>query len=249
MLDKKTSQRFTAQINCRTCNLKSFCLSKDIADSELQMFENIVCQAPVFEDKHCLYYLGDKFENFYIVRSGCVKQIHYSQDGKEQIIGYSLPGELLGINAIATDYYGETAISLKTTTVCEIKYSRFEGLCKKIPGLVNQVLKKASQELIKEHNIRHSIYTKNSEEKLAMFISSLSTRFRLLGYSPYEFQFPMSRGDIANYLGLAIATVSRSSKILVEKGLIEIKNRSVKIKDMDGLKLLAGHSNIRPDFK
>jgi CRP/FNR family transcriptional regulator, anaerobic regulatory protein len=249
MLDKETSLVFGLQSNCRKCSLKSLCLPDGIVDFQLHMFEDIVRHLPVMDDMRYLYYQGDEFINLYVVRSGCVKQIHHSQDGNEQVIGFSFPGELMGIDAIAAGFYVESAITLGTTTVCKIEYARFEELCEKIPGLVKQVLKRASQELIEEHDIRYSISAKNSQERLAMFFSSLSTRFRLLGYSPYEFLLPMSRGDVGNYLGLAVETVSRSTKILVEKGLIEIKKRSVKIRDLDGLKALSGHCDVCPSLK
>ncbi len=249
MPDKETSSISSLQSSCQRCSLKSLCLPQGIVDFQLQMFEDIVRQLPPLEDKRFLYHQGDKLKNLYVVRSGCVKQIYFSGGGNKQIIGFSLPGEVLGIDAIATDYYSETAMTVKTTTVCEIKYARFEALCEKIPGLAKQVLKRTSQELIEEHDIRHTISAKNSQERLAIFLSSLSTRFRLLGYSPYEFQLPMSRSDIGNYLGLAIESMNRSSKILVEKGLIEITRRSVKIKDPDGLKVLAGHCDVCPSLK
>lgn len=249
MLDKETSLIFGLNSNCQECSLKSLCLPQGIVDIQLHMFEDIVRHQPVMGDMRSLYFQGDEFINLYVVRSGCVKQIHYTEDGDEQIIGFSFPGGLLGIDAMATGFHVESALTLGTTTVCKIEYARFEELCEKIPGLVKQVLKRASQELIEEHDIRHSISAKNSQERLAIFFSSLSTRFHLLGYSPYEFSLPMSRSDVGNYLGLTVETVSRSCRILVEKGLIEITNRLVKIKDPDGLKVLSGHCDACPSLK
>ena len=114
---------------------------------------------------------------------------------------------------------------------------------------MKQVLKRASQELNEEHDIPHTISAKTSQERLAIFFSSLSTRFRLLGYSPYEFKLPMSLIDIGDYLGLGIESVNRSSNILVEKGLIEIKRHTVKIKNPNCLKVLAGHCDVCPSLK
>jgi len=236
------------QTNCQKCSLKSLCLPQGLVGVQIQMYENIVRQLPPMEGKHCLYRKGDKFVNLYVVRSGCVKRFHSSQDGTEQIIGFSFPGELLGMDAIGTGYYSESAVTLDTTAVCKLQYSRFEELCEEIPGLVKQVLKMAGQELAGEHDLRLSISTKASEERLAMFFSSLSTRFKLLGYSPYEFMLPMSRRDIGNYLGMAFETVSRALKILVNQGLIEINRKSVKINDPDGLKILAGHCDVCPSL-
>ena len=212
------------------------------------MFEDVVHQLPPVEDKHYLFRQGDKFNNLYIIRSGSVKEISTSRDGTEQVIGFSLPGEMLGMDAIATGQYSASAIILKTTTVCALEYDKFEELCEKIPGLAKQILKMAGQELIDEHDFRLSLSTKNSEEKLALFLSSLSTRYMMLGYSPYIFELPMGRSDIGNYLGMASETISRTFKKLIQNGLITVKSHSVEINKLDSLKTLAGHCEVCPSL-
>ena len=126
------------------------------------------------------------------------------------------------------------------------EYERFEELCEKIPGLAKQILKMAGQELIDEHDLRISLSSKNSEEKLALFLSSLSTRFHLLGYSPDKFELPMGRSDIGNYLGMVPETISRTVKKLIRNGLIDANMRSIFIKDRKGLLELAGHCEVCP---
>ena len=235
-------------VSCQDCRLKSLCLPQGLGGFQTHMFEDVIRQLPPIEDKYYLYRQGDKFNNLYIVRSGCIKQVISTQDGIDQIIGFSLPGEMLGMDAIATGHYGESAMILKTTTVCALEYDKFEELCEKIPGLAKQMLKMASQELIDEHDLRLTISTKNSEEKLALFFSSLSTRLQLLGYSPSKFELPMGRSDIGNYLAMAPETISRTVKKLIQKGLIEANMHSVIIKDHDELKTLAGHCEVCPSL-
>jgi CRP/FNR family transcriptional regulator, anaerobic regulatory protein len=249
MLDKEINLISELHSSCKRCHLKSLCLPQDIANLQLKMFEDIVGHLPPMEEGRYLYHQGGKFINLYIVRSGYVKQTYCSRDGDEQIIGFSFPGELLGIDSIATGYYFESALTLDTATVCTIKYDRLEKLCEKIPGLMKQVLKKASQELIEEHDIRHSFSAKSSTERVAMFFSNLSTRFQSLGYSPHEFLLPMNRSDVGSYLGLAIETVSRSCKKLVDKEIIKVEKRSVSILDPEGLKRLAGHYDDSTSLK
>lgn len=233
-------------ISCKDCRLKSLCLPQTLGGFQTQMFENIVRHLPPIKDKNYLFRQGDKFNNLYIVRTGCVKQVISSRDGIDQVIGFSLSGEMLGMDAIATGHYSESAVTLKTTTVCALEFDKFEELCEKIPGLAKQILKMAGQELIDEHDLRLSLATKNSEEKLALFLSSLSTRFQLLGYSPYEFELPMGRSDIGNYLGMAPETISRTVKKLIRKGLINAEMHSVVIKKLDELKAMAGHCEVCP---
>jgi CRP/FNR family transcriptional regulator len=246
MTDEKIIPISSLRVSCEKCSLKSLCLPQGLAGLQIGLFEDIVGQLPPMHDKKYLYRQDDKFVNLYVVRSGCVKQYQSAQDGTEHVIGFSLPGELLGIDAIATGHYRESAVTLDTSSVCKLEYGKFEELCEKIPGLTKQMMKMVSQELTQEHDLRMTISTKNSEERLAIFISSLSTRFQLLGYSANEFILPMSRGDIGDYLGIAIETVSRVSRKLVEQGLIEVNRRSIKIKDPDGLKSLAGHCEVCP---
>lgn len=248
MTTKNTTSVTNIYTHCQDCRLKSLCLPQSLGGFQTQMFEDVVHQLPPIEDKHYLFRQGDKFNNLYIVRSGSVKQIISSRDGIEQIIGFSLPGEMLGMDAIATGHYSESAIILKTATVCALEYEKFEELCEKIPGLAKQILKMAGQELIDEHDLRMSLSNKNSEEKLALFLSSLSTRYKILGYSPYKFELPMGRSDIGNYLGMAPETISRTVKKLIQKGLINADMHSVVINKIDELKTMAGHCEVCPSL-
>lgn len=237
------------QASCQKCRLKSLCLPQGLVGFHIKMFDDVVSKLLPIKSKEYLYRQGDKFDNLYVVRSGCVKQSQIMEDGAEQVIGFSLPGELLGLDAIATGKYSESALTLDTTAVCKLEFAKFEYLYEKIPGLAKQVLKMAGQELIEEHDHRMAISTKNVEERLAIFLSSMSTRYKLLGFSAYELSLPMSRQDIGNYLGMAPETVSRTTTALIEQGLIEIQGRTVTIKDPDKLKKLAGHCEVCPSIK
>ena len=153
-----------------------------------------------------------------MVRSGSVKRIHCSQDGDEKIVRFYFSGEIIGIDAIANGHYNNSVVTLETTTLCKLDYYKLSKLGEKIPELTKRLLKKASQELIEEHDIRSTITTNGSVMRIAIFIANLSTKFRINGYSPFEFMLPMSRWDIGSYLGLANETVSRSFKTLVNEG-------------------------------
>lgn len=248
MSTKNTIPLASVQADCQQCSFKSMCLPQSLVGFQAHMFENIVQQLPSIEGKKRIYKQGDKIASLYFVRSGCVKRIHRSEYGMEQIIGFSLPGELLGMDAIATGRYNETAITLDATSVCMLEYSRFEELCEKIPNLAKQILKMAGKELIKEHDLRLAIASKNVEERLAMFFSNILTRLQLLGHPPNEFILLMKRDDIADYLGMKYETVSRTITKLAKRGLIEVDRKSVKIKDFGGLKALAGHCNVCPSL-
>lgn len=232
--------------SCRNCSLSSLCLPHELGSTQVKELEDIVSQLPPVNKHGHIYKQGEKFTSLYVVRSGCVKRYQIDSDGNEQVIGFSMPGELLGIDAIGTGKYMSSAEALDTASFCQLNYSKFEQLCEKIPGLIKHLLKMAGQELVSEHEIHKAISQKSIDERVAVFFTSLSTRLKILGYSSNEFNLPMSRHEIANFLGMQPETFSRSLKKLVTSGYIDVNLRNVKIKDPDNLRLLAGHCDTCP---
>jgi CRP/FNR family transcriptional regulator len=237
------------QTSCRNCSLASLCLPKDLIGAEVKELETIVTQLPPVSKHGQIYNQGENFTSLYVVRSGCVKKFQIDSEGNEQVIGFSLPGELLGIDAIGSGKYMSSAEALDTTSFCQLKYSKFEELCGSIPGLTKHILKMAGQELIAEHDIHKAISQKSIDERVAVFFTSLATRLKILGYSSTEFNLPMSRHDIANFLGMQPETFSRSLKKLIQENLIDVNLRNIKIKDQEHLRQLAGHCEACPTNK
>lgn len=237
------------QTSCRNCSLSSLCLPKDLVSTEIKELESIVSQLPPLNKHGHIFSQGENFSSLYVVRSGCVKKYQVDAEGNEQVNGFSLPGELLGIDAIGTGRYMSSAEALDTTSYCQLKYSKFEELCEKIPGLIKHILKMAGQELVAEHDIHKAISQKSIDERVAVFFTSLSTRLKILGYSGSEFNLPMSRHDIANFLGMQPETFSRSLKKLITDNLIDVNLKNIRIKDQDNLRLLAGHCETCPSNK
>jgi CRP/FNR family transcriptional regulator len=237
------------QTNCKNCSLSSLCLPKDLVSAEIKELETVVSQLPPLNKHGLIFNQGDKFTSLFVVRSGCVKKSQIDSEGNEQIIGFSLPGEMLGIDAIGSGMYMSSAEALDTTSFCQLKYTKFEELCKTIPGLIKHILRMAGQELVAEQEIHKAISQKSIDERVAVFFTSLATRLKILGYSSSEFNLPMSRHDIANFLGMQPETFSRSLKKLVEDDLIDVNLRHIKIKDQEQLRELAGHCEVCPTHK
>ena len=151
-----------------------------------------------------LYRAGDEFKGIYAVRSGLVKVFATADDGEEQIVGFFLPGEMLGLDAIETQVHACSAVALETSSYCAVPFAELSEVCKEIPELQNQLFRIMSRELSSENQMLLTLGKKNSEEKVATFLLTISTRFHLLGYSANEFKLTMSRQEIGNYLGITL---------------------------------------------
>ena len=208
-------------------------------EADLEALNRIIERRRPMKRAEHLYRIGDDFQAIYAVRSGSIKTYTVSAEGQEQVTGFHLAGELLGLDAINDGRHPCNAKVLETTAVCEIPFDRLDELCDRIPGLRRQLFKVMSKELSFEQSLLTLLGKKNSQERLAAFLLSLSERFRGRGFSPQEFRLGMSRDDIGNYLGLAMETVSRMFTRFQHDGLLEVDNRNVRILDLERLQVLA----------
>ncbi len=213
-----------------------------LVDSEIEHLENIVQRKKVLKKGDFLFHAGDEFNAIHAIRSGSLKSYTISSDGTEQITGFHLPGEMVGLNAISNSHYPSFAKALETSLVCSIPFDKLEDLSRDIPGLQKQVFKVMSGEIRDEQELMMLLSKKNADERFAAFIINLSQRFKRRGLSDREFQLTMTRGDIGNYLGLAVETVSRLVTRLQKRELISIHDRYIEITDIASLSTLAGTS-------
>jgi CRP/FNR family transcriptional regulator len=179
---------------------------------------------------------GDQSHALFAVRSGCLKTYCTTEDGNEQVLGFTLPGELVGLDGMGDDAYASNSVVLETTSICELPYDRLEEMCHSLSGLNHQLMRLASKEITADQRMQLLLAKHTAEEKLAAFFLSLSTRYKPRGLSATNFNLPMSRQDIGNYLGLAIATVSRLFARFQEEGLLKVNRREITITDLPRLK-------------
>jgi len=211
-----------------------------LADAEIEYLENIIQRKQVLKKGEYIFKAGDTFEALHAVRSGSIKSYTISADGTEQLTGFHLPGEMVGLNAISTESYPSFAKALETSLICSIPFDRLESLARDLPGLQKQLFRVMSGEIRDEQDLLMLLSKKNADEKFAAFVMNLSARYRRRGLSDNEFFLSMTRSDIANYLGLAVETVSRLITRLSKKGLININDRYLRITDISELSILAG---------
>lgn len=209
----------------------------DSADTSL--LDRYVNRRRMYKRGETLYHIGDAFTNIYAIRSGSVKTCISTADGRLQITGFHVPGELLGLNAIDDSRHNCEAVALETTSVCEISLDCFRDLAKQIPSVHYQMLKMMSREIKYNQELMLLLGKKNAEERLATYLLSLSRRFAMRNFSPTHFNLSMSRGDIGDYLGIAEETVCRLFTRLQEEGVISTERRYIVLNDIVRLSAIA----------
>jgi CRP/FNR family transcriptional regulator len=182
-----------------------------------------------------LFRTGDAFHFLFAVRGGIFKTVRNLGDGREQVTGFQMAGDILGTDAIGGHVHESDAVSLDESRVCAIRYAGIERLGRALPQMHDLLRKAMSGELAKQQSVILLLGTMRAEERLAMFLLTLSQRFKARGYSPTEFTLRMSRLEIASYLGMKIETVSRMFSRLNAEGLISARREQIRILDFAGL--------------
>ncbi len=234
------------KLACRDCTLFELCLPVGIDDSDLDLLERIIKRRRPVQRGEYLFQMGQRFESIYAVRSGSVKTYTLTEDGREQVTGFHLPGELVGLDAISRDQHTCTAKALETTSVCEVPYVQLEGLWTAIPSLPRQLVRIMSKEVLHDQTLMMLLGKKTAEERLASYLLSVSTRLGQRGFSYQEFNLSMSRNDIGNYLGLAVETVSRLFTRFQDDNILTVQRRNVRIHDLDALRRIASYQELPP---
>ena len=220
-----------ARETCQHCQLSELCLGNGLDTEELAQLDRIVKRHRCLQPGKRLFRQGDPFDSVYVVRSGSVKAYSIGNDGTEQVTGFYLPGEITGLDAISIGTHPCSAQALETTSVCVIPYARLEEL-ESIPAVRRSLVRLMSQAVYNNEQHITSLGSKSADMRLAWFLLSFSERFKARGYSSSEFFLHMSRGDIGNYLGLAMETVSRLFRRFQDAGLISVDRRLIRIPDL-----------------
>lgn len=224
-----------AQVACSQCSLGEICLPKNLTDEDRMRFEQIVHRSrPIHAGQH-IFRSGDDFTSAASVRTGSFKSYAIDQDGQEQVLGFYLPGEIIGLDAIHEGRHQANVMALDTSAVCSLPFNAMSGLARNMPDLQQELFRVMSQRISELESLSGDL---SADERIALFLKSLSKRFARRGYSEREFILSMSRRDIASYLRLATETVSRVLARFQQRGLIEVDRKLVKILDLEGLEAL-----------
>ncbi|MEE9358167.1 fumarate/nitrate reduction transcriptional regulator Fnr [Candidatus Vondammii sp. HM_W22] len=217
------------KIACRNCSLVALCLPMELEADDIEKLDAIVKRSrPLHRGDH-LFRDDDKFLSIYVVKTGSVKTYAPSEDGGEQVLGFHLPGELIGLDAIEDGSHQCSAKVLETTAICEIPFYHLEELSSNIPSLQHQMYRLLSREIGQDENMLMLLGKRNAEERLAAFLLGLSDRFKRRGFSSSDFYLSMSRHEIGNYLGLAVETISRLFTRFQGDGLLNVKRKHIQL--------------------
>ena len=228
------------EVTCSGCSMREFCLPKGLCGEDLARIEQLVYARRRLRRGQTLFHAGDEFSAMYAIRSGCFKTVATSDDGREQVTGFHLPGELLGLDGIGSGAYHGSAVALEDSEICVLPFALAEALGREIPALQRHLHCVLSREIVRDHGVMMLLGSMRAEERLAVFLLNLSRRFQRRGWSPTEFHLRMTREEIGGYLGLKLETVSRLFSRFHDDGLIEVQQKHVRILDVPGLEAVLG---------
>lgn len=233
----------TALMNpgCNQCSLSKLCIPIAVNSEDIDRLDEIISRGRVLERGERIFEQDAPFTSCYAVRSGAVKTYTLSSDGEEQVTGFYLPGEVIGLDSIHMNQYSGTATALERTRVCEIPLGQLDEIADEIPGLQHHFMHLMSQEIRDSRQLTLLLSKKTAEERIASLLLSLSSRFSRRRLSGTEFRLPMPRSDIGNFLGLAVETISRVLTRFQNQGLVKVRGRDVEILSLEGLKDLLSH--------
>lgn len=214
---------------CSTCAFSSACLDHGYDKSRLNDLHVLVEHIGPFQEGQHIFREGDGFNAIAAIRAGTVKTYVTDLEGREKVLGFFLPGELIGLNAISSSRYPCNAVALETVFLCRFSFPKMAVLAARIPGLQEQLFRLLSEDIGKASLLAGDF---TAEERLAAFLLVISRRYADRGLSATQFRLTMARTDIANYLRLAAETVSRILRRFQELGLIHVERREIELLDV-----------------
>jgi CRP/FNR family transcriptional regulator, anaerobic regulatory protein len=226
------------KISCGNCRLNTICLPLSLHFEDIEQLNQIIQRSKPLQKGDYLFRAGDAFTSVFAIRSGSVKSVAIGNNGDEQIMGFYLPGEVVGLEGLAHDVCSNSVVALETTSVCEIPFNRLEELSAKLPSLQRHFLQLMSREITHEQQIVTLLSKSSAEARIASLLLSISSRNSRRNLSASTFLLPMSRTDIGNFLGLTIETVSRTFSRLQKNNILDVDKKEIVIKDIMALQQL-----------
>ncbi|MGB8857346.1 MAG: fumarate/nitrate reduction transcriptional regulator Fnr [Burkholderiales bacterium] len=225
---------------CSNCHMRQICLPPDLSASEQEQLDSLVTIHKRIAKGESLYRETEKFDSLYAVRSGFFKTTVLIADGRDQVTGFHMAGDLMGLDGLSSGSHSCDAVALEDSEVCVIPFRQYEKLSRKVESLHQHLYKMLSREIVRDYSMMLLLGTMRAEERLAAFLLNLAERFTARGYSPREFNLRMTREEIGSYLGLKLETVSRMFSKFHDEGLVNAQQKNINILDAAKLRKVIG---------
>lgn len=230
------------KVACSNCNLRELCMPVDVSGADMEKLDELVTTRRRVKRGSALFSNGDRFDALYAIRTGFFKTRITTEDGRDQVTGFQMAGEIIGLDGIVDDRHTCDAVALEDAEVCEMPFARIEELSREVPALQTHVHKIMSREIVRDHGVMLLLGSMRAEERLAAFLLNLVQRLHARGFSRSELVLRMTREEIGSYLGLKLETVSRTFSKFADDGIIEVKHRHVRIVDIEALRAIVDAS-------
>jgi len=231
------------KVACSNCNLRELCMPVGLSSQDMNRLDDLVATRRKVKRGSTLFSNGEQFTSLYAIRTGFFKTCLATEDGRDQVTGFQMAGEIIGLDGIVNDHHTCDAVALEDAEVCVMPFDRIEELSREVTALQTHVHKIMSREIVREHGVMLLLGSMRAEERLAAFLLNLVQRLHARGFSQSELVLRMTREEIGSYLGLKLETVSRTFSKFVEEGMVEVKQRHVRILDTEALQRLVNHQS------
>jgi len=226
------------KVACSNCNLRELCMPIGLSPQELEKIDEVVAVRRKVKRGAILFRNGEAFQSLFAIRTGFFKTCVTAEDGRDQVTGFQMAGEIIGLDGIVNDRHTCDAVALEDAEVCVMPFDRIGELSREINALQHHVHRIMSREIVREHGVMLLLGSMRAEERLAAFLLNLVQRLHARGFSRSELVLRMTREEIGSYLGLKLETVSRTFSKFSEDGIIEVRQRHVRILDPEALKAI-----------
>ena len=208
----------------------------ELSADELERIDALVATRRKVKRGQALFRNGETFASLYAIRTGFFKTCIATEDGRDQVTGFQMAGEIIGLDGIVNDHHTCDAVALEDAEVCVMPFDRIEDISREVNALQHHVHKIMSREIVREHGVMLLLGSMRAEERVAAFLLNLVQRLHARGFSKSELMLRMTREEIGSYLGLKLETVSRTFSKFVEEGVVDVKQRHIRILDTDALR-------------
>lgn len=232
------SEAARIKVACSNCNLRELCMPMGLREEELARIDELVATRRKVKRGATLFRSGEPFASLFAIRTGFFKTCITAEDGRDQVTGFQMAGEIIGLDGIVNERHTCDAVALEDAEVCVMPFDRVGELSREVGALQHHLHRIMSREIVREHGVMLLLGTMRAEERLAAFLLNLVQRLQARGFSSSELVLRMTRQEIGNYLGLKLETVSRTFTRFANEGLIDVRHRHVRIVDPGKLRAL-----------